>query len=1177
MKRRVSILRVAAVGLTMVLLLVGCTQNHLDAPISSDREVRLWGGIDHSSSGSLFAKSRGTTSSTSGIITPTTDEELNIGIARVSKLEDADQFPEFRLLGNPLAATLGTPDPDNSYYRAIEFKHQAQFFPDADNELRYAGWYPWNESDLSTPNVDDDGSVYLSDELKTQVTIDINGAKDVLYGNMIEGTLKTGFPVMQFDHALCLFRIYAYATVGGVEIEGSVSLDTWGELQTLTLQNLPESVVLTLPHQCPEVPPVHQSGDMFTISYIGEQDLNLHDPDNDIYFDAPERLPVGIGDMVLVSKCLVAPPSDNILSVLVKTSLQNNAHDVSIARNFKAGHAYDIILRFSDHGIINADVLVGEWGVSDNDITQDMAAEMYYDLSKYETANSYIVSSANYSYCFDGTIKGNGEGSLIGMSDADCRIDNAGWADIVWSDIPEFDHDNNPATPNELVRIANEHKLSDGKVLFDVLGYVEDDGSTNNKKLPVEGNVLIGVYDKNPQEGGTLIWAWHIWITDKPQGVGCANGYVIMDRNLGATSNIPAVGDHSYTDPAHGLYYQWGRPTPLKVEDLGVSEDVLSLDNIYPDNNPNKIYGSGDEENAWLDHHGIWAENHNHLWGDTSRDHERHEKTLFDPCPPGYFVSNHKFWQGVEQYENTFDANKGVELKFLNNLVWLPMADVLDDTGVHTMGFGGVGLRTATIDYSTPEHKPFYLAYTASKTAKVSSQNSYCNYAYAVRCISTTTTPVIRDLSESQTANCYMITSPGYYKFKANVRGNGVSSMFPYGGTSLLYIDDGMGVNIKPAKVDLLWWQGDFMEVTGDAEDVNRLLHIDIFDGGVPDSDGYITFHIPELHAGNAVLAAYDTDGEILWTWHLWMLRERPDDVDSGRRVLQDRFLGATQAPDIEGETLTFHNHKGEVSDATEALWSTYGFYYQWGRKDPIMGAPVGASADENPSSGVTELQCAPYWVKDYATGVWSMRTTIPRHVRADIIESVHNPLTFYMSMTSAGGKDSQWFTDSFADTKRNVAMWGYAVDDYSVQGQDFTKTMYDPCPPGYRTAFHQVWKIDKGGEFAYGGDDSGDQRYYWTNEDSFSDYGFVTTKTYFDKTFYPYSGMRLGTTGGYESIGTYGYLNTGMPMGQYNTRSFMYTKDGWSGQISNGSNNGGLGPSAHATAHAKPVRCMKE
>lgn len=1185
-----NILRVAAVGFALVTT-ASCVNNDLDLPEPSTSEVRLWGGLDRKYAGKVApAATRGTASSTSGILTPTSQEELNIGIARVSKLEDADVFPDFRSLGDPLAATLGQPDPNNSFYRPIEFKHQAQFFPDAKNELRYVGWYPWNESDLATPNVDDDGNRYLSDELKTEVTFDISGDEDILYGNMIEGTLASGFPVMEFNHALCLFRIYAYGMVGGVDADGNPisSSEQWGELQEITMQDSPAEVVLTLPHNCPEVPPLHTSGDEFTISYRGKQDLLLHDESNNIFFDAPEQLPTGVADAVLVSKFLSGPPTTGVLSLLMRTSLQTATQEVSIARNFKAGHAYDIILRFSDHGIINIDVSIGEWQMG-GDINEEMAVNMYYDLSTYETSNSYIVSSANYDYCFDVTVKGNGDGSLMGMTDADTRIEGATYAEILWDDMPTFDHDGDASTPEvECVSIAH-HGISDGRVLFELQGYVDSEGNTDDKSLPVEGNALIGVYDKRPEEGGRLLWAWHLWVTDRPKGIGCSNGYVVQDRNLGAISDTPTGEDFG---PADGLHYQWGRPTPLKLEGLGVSSELLTFQNLYPDDDPNKIYGSGNAEHAWLDHHSQWAEHHDHMWGDPGVDYERHTKTFLDPCPPGYFVSNHAFWQGIEQYEIAFDRQMGVQLKVVNDSFWLPMAEVLDDEGHATAGFEGVGLRTATIDPSTADHVPYYLAYTDSKTVSVSSENSYCNYAYSVRCISLATDPVTVDLSESQTANSYMVYSPGYYKFRANVRGNGVSQMWPYGGTSMLDISDGMDVNIRPAKVDLLWWQGDFTEVTNTEEDIEKLMCIHLMNEGKPDKDGYVSFYIPEIHAGNAVLAAYDTDGTILWSWHIWLLRERPEDVLSGKRTLQDRFLGATHAPEIVGSNLTFRDYAGAATTSREALWSTFGFYYQWGRKDPVLGAPVALATNagaENPSNGATTLNTSTYWLKDYTTGEWSRQTTIPRHVQVDIKEAVKSPLTFYISSTSAGAATSQWFSADFADTKRNVALWGYAVDDYSVQGQDFSKTMYDPCPPGYRTAFHQVWKITVDGTiYAYGGDDGGvtsnswnsAESVYWNNgEGDYSDYGFVTNKSYFDNSFFPYSGLRLATTGGYSNIYTHGYLETGMPMGQYNTRTFLYCSDGWSRQISGSGATTTNDPtgSNHATAYAKPIRCMKE
>jgi hypothetical protein len=82
--------------------------------------------------------------------------------------------------------------------------------------------------------------------------------------------------------------------------------------------------------------------------------------------------------------------------------------------------------------MINADASVAEWIVEDEDIEQEVSVDMFYNLSNYETANSYIVNSANYGYCFDATIKGNGNNSLVGGS---AKL-NPGYVDILWDDTP---------------------------------------------------------------------------------------------------------------------------------------------------------------------------------------------------------------------------------------------------------------------------------------------------------------------------------------------------------------------------------------------------------------------------------------------------------------------------------------------------------------------------------------------------------------------------------------------------------------------------------------------------------------------------------------------------------------------------------------------------------------------
>jgi len=45
----------------------------------------------------------------------------------------------------------------------------------------------------------------------------------------------------------------------------------------------------------------------------------------------------------------------------------------------------------------------------------------------------------------------------------------------------------------------------------------------------------------------------------------------------------------------------------------------------------------------------------------------------------------------------------------------------------------------------------------------------------------------------------------------------------------------------------------------------------------------------------------------------------------------------------------------------------------------------------------------------------------------------------------------------------------------------------------------------------------------------------------------------------------------TGMPMGQYNTRTYVYT-DTYSGQVTQQGTNGGYG-----AAYAMPARCQKD
>ena len=132
----------------------------------------------------------------------------------------------------------------------------------------------------------------------------------------------------------------------------------------------------------------------------------MDDPSNNIYFNPGNDIPVGLANRHLAAKCISAPPANGLLHISLTTSNAVARQRVSIARNFQAGHAYDIVLRFSDHGLINADVSVADWTKHDHDVNQDVTVDMFYDLSRYGTANCYLINSANYGYSFDATVKG---------------------------------------------------------------------------------------------------------------------------------------------------------------------------------------------------------------------------------------------------------------------------------------------------------------------------------------------------------------------------------------------------------------------------------------------------------------------------------------------------------------------------------------------------------------------------------------------------------------------------------------------------------------------------------------------------------------------------------------------------------------------------------------------------
>ncbi len=230
---------------------------------------------------------------------------------------------------------------------------------------------------------------------------------------------------------------------------------------------------------------------------------------------------------------------------------------------------------------------VGEFIVSQTSAT---------NLSASELANCYIIRSDG-AYMFN-TYKGT-DGSKLFDGITDRTVE---WITNGASITP---YDGSP----------------DGKVMFEVYNWSQ-------------GNALLSVSGSNG-----IMWSWHLWMVND-LGTNSLGNYVMMDRNLGATSKT-----------SHGTYYQYGRKDPFIDGEYTVSsnrpatgEDAAATPDVFYHSNTENVTG--------------WAMSNETSWDSSS-------KSVTDPCPPGFKVPSDNLWTGVSLEANsTTRATYGDDIIF---------------------------------------------------------------------------------------------------------------------------------------------------------------------------------------------------------------------------------------------------------------------------------------------------------------------------------------------------------------------------------------------------------------------------------------------------------------------------------------------------------------------------------
>lgn len=357
---------------------------------------------------------------------------------------------------------------------------------------------------------------------------------------------------------------------------------------------------------------------------------------------------------------------------------------------------------------------------------------------------------------------------------------------------------------------------------------------------------------------------------------------------------------------------------------------------------------------------------------------------------------------------------------------------------------------------------------------EISSDNVHVEY------IPVSSLDTFTPLDTEGTANSYIADrGAGSYSFTATIMGNGVDGIIDEGkfeDASGNILTKAGGANIHPLSAKLLW------------QDTDELVEqVALVNGRVQVKMG--------RSRGNAVIAVYDKtnpnaeDAKVLWSWHLWCtatpkILEFVTSIYTGNNYkVMDRNLGAT---------------------ATKVyLGTVQGLHYQWGRKDPFSGSLT--------YDGIRTIL---YDVRS-GQGVYKYSDE-----RVTAGQAISTPSSLYSPRRGLGGES--WCTK----TTELKYLWGNPDGEQDAFPKETLKSLYDPCPYGYKVAPHDVFKILSKGEIAIfppAGASLGDMYFiksYFANGSTFyyDNAGIDETKLiYLPETYRPNGdGIKLGKWGVY-------------------------------------------------------------
>jgi len=373
--------------------------------------------------------------------------------------------------------------------------------------------------------------------------------------------------------------------------------------------------------------------------------------------------------------------------------------------------------------------------------------------------------------------------------------------------------------------------------------------------------------------------------------------------------------------------------------------------------------------------------------------------------------------------------------------------------------------------------------------------NDYSNFNIQRNCVYRVTIDINTDTDQHNPSSNSFIVEPGdllAFEPYNRVETGGVCNYGTYKGQNY-NIKQFLDPDVPDKKIDrveIIWQTPDCI---GNNEK-DQLVWL----GPETDPKIYQKIYVKTKTEGNALVAARNASGKIIWSWHIWVTGNQPDNLAKAMVYYTydwDNNGPKPNQPRVPGYSVMSCNlgalaDRGAGTGFNNAI-PTFGLLYQWGRKDPF---PPAVNNTRESQSGAYNSYSGTQYRNDNSAKATKTDTDNESYLfhsktsgsskisqaGGGILFSVANPTVYiagtterYGGITSSYTNGGDWLpsgqsnntlwggTDPGTGSKKwshiEDTFWGTAsvnlCDNYSPE-----KSIFDPCPTGWRVPPGDLW-----------------------------------------------------------------------------------------------------------------------